>query len=491
MIAIRKSTVIDAPLDEVWRVLRDFNSHALWHPAVAASVIEGDEPADRVGCVRSFRLRDGGELREQLLALSEQSHGFTYRIVDSTIPLLRYVATVALKRVTDGNRTFWDWRSSFDTPPGQEATLAELVGKDVYEAGFAGLRAFLKRGGASRLHAAQAPQGASTAHMALAGDASVMRSHGGPEVLRLERVEAQPPARGEVRIRQSAIGVNYIDVYVRSGEYRMLTPPGTPGMEAAGVIVDVGKGVTHLLPGDRVAYACPPVGGYASVRTLAADQVVLLPASIGEETAAALLLKGLSAEYLLHRTAQVQRGDLVLVHAAAGGVGSLLCQWAKHLGATVIGTVSTDDKARSAREAGCDYPIVCGREDFAERVLAISDGKGADVIYDGIGRSSFAGSLRALATCGHLVCYGHASGANAAIEPSLLAAKSATVSVPVLFDYTSQPTVLREMARRLFDTVERGLLRVAIKHRYPLGAAAEAHRDLEARRTTGSIILLA
>jgi len=306
MIAVRKSTVIDAPLEEVWRVLRDFNSHALWHPAIAASVIEGDEPADRIGCVRHFRLRDGAEMREQLLALAEQSHSFTYCILDSTIPLLGYVATVTLKRVTDGNRTFWDWRSSFDTPPGQQARLAELVAENVYEALFAGLQSFLKRGDASRLNSAQTPAGASAARVALPGDAIVMRSHGGPEVLRLERIEAPAPGPGEVRIRQSAIGVNYIDVYVRSGEYRMLTPPGTPGMEAAGVIVDVGEGVTHLLPGDRAAYACPPVGAYASVRTLSADQVVLLPASIGEDVSAAVTWRPLLTQNIVLRASYAE-----------------------------------------------------------------------------------------------------------------------------------------------------------------------------------------
>ena len=463
MVAIMRSAVINAPIEAVWRVLRDFNSHHLWHPQVASSEIEESLPSDQPGCVRRFRLREGAELREQLIALSDRDCSFTYCILDSPIPLLDYVATVRLRPVTDGGHTFWEWRSTFRTPPGLEEELAGLVGRDIYDAGFEALGAFLGRGGGTRMRAA-------------AGAGQPAR--------------VTPPGPGEVRLRQTAIGVNYLDVYLRSGPNGLLTPPATPGVEAAGEVMEVGEGVTHILPGDRVAYACLPVGSYAALRTMPAQQLVVLPQAIDDETAAAAMLKGLTAEYLLHRTHRVQRGDVVLVHAAAGGVGLLLCQWAKHIGATVIGTVSTADKARLARDAGCDYPIVAPLAEFAAQVKEITRGHGADVVYDGIGKASFAGSFEALALRGHLVLYGHATGMPDPISHDTLAEKSATVTRPVLFHYTAAAEDLRDMARNLFRMIESGALRVSINQRFPLRQAADAHRELEARRTTGSTILL-
>jgi NADPH:quinone reductase len=300
----------------------------------------------------------------------------------------------------------------------------------------------------------------------------------------------QPPGPGEVRIRQTAIGLNYIDVYVRTGAYPLLTPPGTPGMEAAGEVLDVGPDVIGILPGDRVAYACPPVGAYAEIRTMAADQLVVVPDDIDDAAAAALMLKGMSAEYLLHRTHHVKRGDTILVHAAAGGVGLLLCQWAKHIGAVVIGTVSSDEKARLARDNGCDYPIVTTREDFAARVKDITKGAGCAVVYDSVGAATFAGSLDALARCGHIVSYGQSSGPIPPVDPAALSAKSTTLSRPVLFHYTADPTALREIAGRTFDALRRGIIRASINQRYALRDVATAHRELEARRTTGASILL-
>jgi len=256
VIRVRRSAVIDAPIERVWAVLRDFNSHSAWHPAVGPSEIEHDEPPDRIGCVRSFTLKDGNQIREQLLALSDREHTSTYCILDATLPMRNYVATVQLKRVTDGDRTFWHWESTFDVPRGREREFEQLVGHGVYEAGFAGLAAYLRRGTApSSQVRGVAPQGV------------VLTAFGGPEVLQLRRVDAPPPKPGEVCVQQTAIGVNYIDVYVRAGHYRMLEPPAPLGMEAAGEVVDVGDGVTHLLPGDRVAYACPPPGAYVGART--------------------------------------------------------------------------------------------------------------------------------------------------------------------------------------------------------------------------------
>ena len=479
MIRVVRSAVIDAPIERVWSVLRDFNSHTAWHPVVADSHIERGEPSDQVGCVRNFTLQDGNHIREQLLTLSDRDHVSTYCILDATLPMQRYVATVTLKRVTDGNRTFWHWESTFEVPRGREREFADLVGKGVYEEGFAGLRAYLR--GAPR---AAAPRGD-----ALQGHGMLVSSFGGPEVLIAATVAAPPPGRGEVRVRHTAIGVDYIDVYVRRGEYRMIQPPAAPGMEAAGVVVDVGEGVTHLLPGDRVAYACAPPGAYVDVRTLAADQVVALPDEIDDETAAALMLKGMSAQYLLHRTHRVHAGETVLVHAAAGGVGLLLCSWAKALGARVIGTASSEDKARLARAHGADAVIVTRDGKFAEAVQDATGGAGADVIYDGLGGPAHGENLAALAMCGHWIAYGHAGGAHGTIDTNALSAKSATLSRPVLFHYTATRSRLVEIADALFDAIRRGVVRPEIRHRYPLSAAADAHRDLESRRTMGQLVL--
>jgi NADPH2:quinone reductase len=480
VIRVTRSAVIDAPIARVWEVLRDFNSHWAWHPAVGESQIEGGEPADQVGCVRNFFLKDGNHIREQLLALSDKDYISTYCILDATLPMKRYVATVQLKPVTDGARTFWHWQSTFDVPRGREKEFEELVGKGVYEGGFDGLRSFLRRGGQASARTVNAAD--------MQAQAVIATAFGGPEVLRLETLAVKAPGPGEVRIRQTAIGVNYIDVYVRKGLYRMIDPPAAIGMEAAGVVMDVGDGVAHLLPGDRVAYACPPPGAYASVRTISADQIVALPDDVSDETAAAVMLKGMTAEYLLHRTFRVRPGHAVLVHAAAGGVGLLLCQWAKALGAKVIGTVSSEEKARLARANGCEFPLVTRDYRFAREVKNLTNGRGADVIYDGLGREAAAENLEALAFTGHWACYGQASGAHDAFPD--LGSKSGTLSRPVLFHYTAERPVLNEIAGNVFKALRDGTIRVAINHRYPLGAAAEAHRDLEARRTTGSVVLL-
>ncbi len=494
MIRVTRSAIIDAPIARVWEVLRDFNSHWAWHPAVGESSIENNEPADQVGCVRNFFLKDGNHIREQLLALSDRDYVSTYCILDATLPMRHYVATVQLKPVTDGGRTFWHWQSTFDVPRGREKEFETLVGKGVYEGGFEGLRAFLRRGGL-----AASPSAASGS---MPAQAVVATAFGGPEVLRYESVTAEAPQQGEVRIRQTAVGVNYIDVYVRKGLYRMIDPPAgsegkgkapspSPipiGMEAAGVVLDVGPGVAHLLPGDRVAYACPPPGAYASLRTLPADQVVVLPDEVSDETAAAVMLKGMTAECLLHRTFRVRPGHAVLVHAAAGGVGLLLCQWAKALGAKVIGTVSSEEKARLARANGCEFPIVARDYRFATEVKHLTNGRGADVIYDGLGREAADENLDSLALTGHWACFGQASGPFDRLPD--LSAKSGVLSRPVLFHYTAERATLQEIAGNVFRALRERTIRVEFRHRFALSAAAEAHRELEARRTTGSIILL-
>jgi NADPH:quinone reductase-like Zn-dependent oxidoreductase len=478
MIRVRRSAVIDAPIGRVWEVLRDFNSHSAWHPAVGPSEIENGEPPDQVGCVRNFHLKDGNHIREQLLALSDRDYVSTYCILDATLPMKNYVATVQLRKITDGNRTFWRWESTFDAPRGREREFDELVGNGVYEGGFSGLRAFLNEKNGVR------PYFSRSAVEAVAGKGIVATAFGGPDVLVYKNINIPEVQNGEVLIRQTAIGVNYIDVYIRKGLYRMIEPPAVLGMEAAGVVVQSRS--ERLMSGDRVAYAAAAPGAYATMRTMPAESLVLLPEFVSEETAAAVMLKGMTAEYLLHRTHRARPGDTVLVHAAAGGVGLLLCQWAKALGARVLGTVSNDQKAAIARANGCELPIVTRSYSFAKEVKGHTNGRGADVIYDGLGREAAGENFEALAPRGHWVMYGHATGRVEQSSP--LSQKSATVSSPVIFHYTAEH--LQEMAGRVFAALRDGILKVELRHRYPLAAAADAHRDLEARRTTGSILLL-
>ncbi len=482
---VMRSAIIDAPIERVWAVLRDFNSHDAWHPAVADSHIEGGEAADQVGCVRNFHLRDGAHIREQLLTLSDDAFVSTYCILDATVPLQRYVATVTLKRVTDGDRTFWHWQSTFDTPPGREREFAEMVGTGVYEAGFEGLRRYLRQGAAASRRPAPSVGGE------MPGHAVILKEFGGTDRLVYEPIAVPAPARGEVRIRQSAIGVNFIDIYIRRGDYRMVTPPAPIGMEAAGTVVDVGADVHHLLPGDTVAYASAVPGAYATLRTLSAGEVVTVPAAISAEIAAAVVFKGLTAEYLVNRTHRLRAGERVLVHAAAGGVGVILCQWAKHLGAQVLGTVSTEEKARQARDRGCDVPIVAPDYRFAEAVQAATQGRGVDVVFDGLGRAAAGENYAALAPTGHWISYGQATGPLPPLDPAQQAAKSLRLSRPVLFHYIADPDRLREMASNVFGLVERGIIRPVLHHRFPLAAAAEAQAALESRSTTGAVLLLA
>jgi NADPH2:quinone reductase len=491
MVQVRRSTVIDAPIDAVWGMLRDFNGHERWHPAVAESRIEEGRRPDEIGCVRRFRLASGGELREQLLRLSDRDHSFTYCILEAPIPLIDYVATLRLKPVTDGRRTFWEWSSEFRTPPGEESELAALVREQIYEAGFDAIKAAFGQapGVRPRSSAAQAPVPVA-ADRAIDGNGMVVERFGGPEVMHWERITASPPGLGEVRLKHSAIGLNYIDVYTRTGYYPLIEPPAVPGMEAAGVVLDIGPGVHGILPGDRVAYACAPPGAYAEVRTMKAELLVVLPDDIGDELAAAVMLKGMSAEFLLHRVHRVREGDHILVHAAAGGVGQLLCQWGRALGATVIGTVGSIEKARIARSHGCAYPIVYTEEDFVERVREITKGEGCQVVYDAVGRDTFFGSFEALAIRGHLVSYGQASGPIEPVDISSFVLKSALLSRPNFGHYTGTASEVRSISDRLFDALRRGILHVEIGQRYALRDAAEAHRALEGRRTTGSTILL-
>jgi len=486
MVTVHRSTILDAPIAAVWELLRDFNGHDRWHPAVRRSALEAGRKTDQVGAVRNFVLSTGEQVRERLLAMSDRDHSFRYTIVDSDVPLMNYVAEVTLKPVTDGNRTFWSWSSKFDTPRGREEELSTLVEKGVYEAGFDAIRARVES--ADKLPLSSPTQVADG--LAVEGTAMVIDRYGGPEELHSVVVSAPPPGPGQVRIRQTVIGVNYIDIYCRTGYFDLLQPPGAPGMEAAGIVVDVGPGVHHLAPGQRVAYACPPVGAYATVRTMDAALVIPLPDQIDDMMAAAGLLKGMTAEFLLHRVHQTQRGETVLIYAPVGGVGRLLCQWANYLGATVIGATSTEEKARVARSAGAHHVVLPGEVSLEEQVKALTNGRGADVIFDAVGRDSFARSVAALATCGHLVSFGQASGPIGSWDIGALASNSATISRPNFAHYTNTPEKVAAITDRLFDAVARRIITVEIGQRFSLSDAAKAHRALEERLTTGSTVLI-
>jgi NADPH2:quinone reductase len=312
---------------------------------------------------------------------------------------------------------------------------------------------------------------------------------GGPEVLRWEEVEVSRPGPGEALIRQTAIGLNFIDTYHRTGLYP-LPLPAVLGMEGAGAVEEVGPGVTDVKPGDRVAYA-GVLGAYTERRLIAADRLVPLPDSVSDIQAAAMMLKGMTAEYLLFRTHRVQRGETILVHAAAGGVGLIMCQWAKHLGATVIGTVGSDQKAELARANGCHHPIVYTRENFTERVRALTGGAGVPVVYDSVGKDTFLGSLDCLRPLGLMVSYGNASGAVPPFNIGLLAQKgSLFLTRPVLMAYTAKREDLLASAGALFEVVASGVVKIKLERTWPLEDAASAHRELEGRRTTGSTVLL-
>jgi NADPH2:quinone reductase len=311
---------------------------------------------------------------------------------------------------------------------------------------------------------------------------------GGPDVLRWETVEVGEPGPGQARLRQEAVGLNFIDVYHRNGLYP-LPVPFTPGTEGAGVVEAIGENVTAVAVGDRVAYA-GPIGGYAEYRLIDADRLVKLPESISTEQAASMMLQGMTAQMLLRSVFPVTTGDTILVHAAAGGVGLILCQWAAALGATVIGTVGTEAKAELARKHGCTHPIVYSRQDFVEEVKRITDGEKLPVVYDSVGRDTFMRSLECLKTRGLMVSFGQSSGAVDPFSPNILAQKgSLYLTRPTLFTYTATREQLQQSARELFDVVASGKVKIEIQQRFALADAAEAHRALQSRKTTGSTIL--
>ena len=312
---------------------------------------------------------------------------------------------------------------------------------------------------------------------------------GGPEVLQWEGIEVGAPGPGQVRLKQSAVGLNFIDVYHRTGLYP-LPLPFIPGMEASGTVDVVGDGVTHLRSGDRVAYASV-IGAYAQTRLIAADRLVKLPDTIDERTAAAMMLQGMTARYLIRDIYKVGPGDTILIHAAAGGVGLIVCQWAAALGAKVIGTVSSDEKAALAKTNGCHYPIVYTREDFQARLLEITGGEKLPVVYDSVGKDTFMKSLDCLRPRGIMVLFGASSGPVPPFDLSLLSQKgSLLITRPTLATFVATRQLLEENSADLFDAVGSGKVKIHVNQTYPLKDAAMAHRDLEARKTTGSTVLI-
>ena len=321
--------------------------------------------------------------------------------------------------------------------------------------------------------------------------AIIMHATGGPEVLNLADYDPGRPGPGEVLLHQEAVGLNFIDVYHRTGLYPLPSFPATPGMEGAGIVEAVGEGVTEVAVGDRVAYAGLPPGAYSEIRIIPADRLVKLPEFISTRQAASMMLQGMTARYLLKGCYGVKAGDKILIHAAAGGVGLIVCQWAKHLGAIVIGTVGSPQKAELARDNGCDHPILYKDEDFVARVKEITRAKGVDVVYDSVGQSTFMQSLDCLRPMGMMVSFGQSSGSIPPLDTGVLAAKgSLFLTRPSLMAYTAKREDLLAHAHDLFEVVEKGAVKIEVRQTYPLAEAARAHSDLEGRKTTGSTLLI-
>ncbi len=313
---------------------------------------------------------------------------------------------------------------------------------------------------------------------------------GGPEVLQWEVVPVGKPGQGEARVRHSAVGLNFVEIYVRSGLYPTPALPSGLGTEGAGVVEEVGPGVTSVKPGDRVAYVGGLLGSYSEQRLMPADRLVVLPKGISEPQGAAMMLKGLTTQYLIRQIFKVKKGDTILFHAAAGGVGLIACQWAKSLGATVIGTVGSEEKAKLARDHGCDYPIIYTREDFVQRVKEITKGEMVPVVYDSVGKDTFMKSLDCLRPLGLMVSFGQSSGSVGPVDLGIFAQKgSLFFTRPTLNTYAAKPADYQAMTKDLFDAVQSGKVKIEINQTYPLKDAARAHRDLQSRKTTGSTVL--
>jgi NADPH:quinone reductase-like Zn-dependent oxidoreductase len=491
-ITVIRSAVIDAPIDRVWNVLRDFNSHGDWHPAVVSSEMENVIDGDMVGGVRRFSLAGGAELREQLLSHSDRDHSLSYCILDSPLPLFDYVATIRLRPVTDGNRTFWDWRSQFRAPEDSAAKLKNLVGRQIYEDGFRGLRMYLTDQTVPA--GAPAPAMPEEPDDVIGGDelparAVVVDTVGGPEVMSLTHLTVPGPQSGQVRIRQQAIAVNFLDLKQRRGTSAGFDLPGTPGLEGVGQVIDVGDQVNGFFPGDRVAYLNPKPGSYTDIRCVDADLCIPLPDSISDIDASNLL-KGTTAALLLTRVFRAAPNSFILIESVAGGLGHLLCQWAKSMGLIVIGTASTTEKARFSRDRGCDYPLAAADyKTVASEIMRITNGRGVDFWVHSSGANGLEVAVNCMAPCGQCAVIGDRDGDAMAIDINLLRKRSLTVSAPVCFDYLKDRPYMHRLVHQLFTRIQSRTI-IPVTEVLPLSQAAEAHLRIESRRNTGAVVLV-
>jgi NADPH:quinone reductase-like Zn-dependent oxidoreductase len=431
-----------------------------------------------------------------LIALSDREMSLSYCLIEAPIPLHDYVARMQVRPVTDGDRSFILWESSFRPPEEQAASLAHMVAVSIYEAGLQALQARF----GSRPIERSAPKTYETTERSrssplrsdvgnLGTDAIAIGRPGGPEVLISRRLEAPAPGLGEIRIRHTAIGVNFIDVHCRRGEFDLLGPDGIPGVEGAGIVLDVGPGVDGYTAGDRIVYAGFPPGAYSGIRNIPADLAVHLPDDIADRVAAAVFLKGLFADALVHDVHPLRRGETVLVRTAAGGLGLLLSATAKAQGARVIGVVSSQRKAEAAAQAGCDHVIVTPGEQVLPQILRLTEGRGVDAVFDAVGGATFDESVQALAPRGCLISYGQSSGILGTRDLDILAAKSITLARPNFAHYVESRPEIELRAGRLFGLLRGAVIRPRISE-FALGDAESAHRRLEARDNIGALVLI-
>jgi len=490
-ITVIRSAVIDASIDDVWAVLRDFNSHDQWHPAVAGSRMENGLDSDVVGGVRKFSLTSGEEIREQLLRHNDREHAFTYCILDSPLPLLDYVATVQLKPVTDGNQTFWDWRAHFRAPGERAKELENIVGTQIHEAGFTGLRQFLVQ----QIKPAQpSPQEAKAIKTAvfvgedLPSRTVVVTSAGKPESLTLENLTVSAPDPEQVRIRQTAIAVNRQDISHCRISTTDVDIPKTPGMEGVGEIIDVGRHVNGFFRGDRVVYLRRNPGSYAEIRCIDADECLPLPEGV-TDVEASILLKGLTASLLLNRVFQAATGATILIESVAGGLGHLLSQWARSMELVVIGTVATEEQAKFSRDNGCDHPIVVTNGTvLRDEVMRITKGRGVDYWVHRDGSHGLDNILACLKSCGHCAVIGDCGGSPIPLDFNVLQRRSLTISTPVVFDYLTSRPYLQRIAHQLFTQLQKQTITPTIQT-FPLSQVTEAHEQFGTEEAMGAITL--
>lgn len=490
-VEVFRSAVIDAPVDRVWAALRDFGGHDRWHPEVSHCQVENDLDGDAVGCVRRCHMSDGIELREQLLSHSDLDCSYTYAVLDSSLPLFDNVTTVSLKPVTDSERTFLCWSALFRTSKSRAEEMKTLVGRKIFEAGFTGLRSFLAEGEAPAIQpeleaGKRVPVAAGEP---LPGRAVVVETAGGPEVMELSNINVHAPEAGQVRIRQTAVAVNYIDLMYRQGVLRGLNLPGTPGLEGVGEIIDVGGRVDGLFPGDRVAWVSRTRGAYSEICLVDARDCVPLPDGVSD-IEASTLLKGLTAGLLLRRVFQAAPGTTILIESIAGGLGHILCQWARNLDLNIIGTVSTEKKARFVRDLGCTHPVVLSEHrNILDEVMRITNGRGVDLLIHYGRTAGLDDAVSCLARFGHMAVTNYEEGKSEALEIGRLKRRSLTVSAHDVLDYLGDRLYLQRSAHYYFAKLQRRAI-IPVVESTPLIQAGEAHEKIESRRNMGAIALI-